>query len=393
MSLDELMDHAEEHAPQVQLAEHRVGVAKSSVTGAEKLLPFNPELEGEVGLRTSDASPAKLEVTLRQRLEVAGERGLRISAAHRETQLAEARLALARWNLHQRVHHLYRTSLIDQERVIIEREIVEFTRQLADITAQRYEAGEEPRTSVILARAETARARQRLVKTRTHYREKLHQLAKAVGWDQEKPPRPTGERRAAREIPSNAALLRRALEHDPHTTVLETQLAQRQAQRALATRDAWPNPIVGIGFEREELSSPDAASKIRLILGVQLPIWNRNQGEISGSSARIALVQQAISNRRAILRSRVHEQATSVRGAYQQARIYQEEVLPALETQLELLREGFELGEMSLLDVMNARDRLLAVQRQHLDALETYMIALSELEGLLGASIWESHED
>jgi outer membrane protein TolC len=61
--------------------------------------------------------------------------------------------------------------------------------------------------------------------------------------------------------------------------------------------------------------------------------------------------------------------------------------LPALETQLEMLQTGFKLGEMDLLDVMNARDRLLEVQRQSLDVFEEYVNAASRLEELLGISI------
>ena len=208
---------------------------------------------------------------------------------------------------------------------------------------------------------------------------------------------PASVRRRAHEPFSErlfkAELLERAFEKDPQLAVLRAHLEQARAELALEEREVWPNPLFGVGYERENLGSTAVEDKLRLVVGVPLPLWDRNQGEIAAAKTRTGIFRQAINNRKTVLKSLVLKQAESVQAAYRQAQIYQEEVLPALETQLELLQEGFKLGELSLLDVMNARDRLLAVQRQYLGALNQYYDAVSELEELVGTAIWEEDTD
>ena len=387
-SLDELLAHAEEHAPATLEARERVGLGDAAVDGAQRFQPYNPELESEIGVGLRDVGLAKAEATLRQRFEVAGERKLRTRVAQRRKEALEAEVDQARWSVHEQVHRIYRLGLIGQERVEIERETLDFTRRLLGIARDRYSAGEEPRTSVILARAELARARQQLVRAWISYVERLYDLESIIGWQESKPPQPTGQLPSPRALPPGAELLEKAFKEDPQLAVLRASLAQARAELALHERAVWPDPTLGIGWEGENLAGSQTNNTLRFVVGVPLPIWNRNQGPIAEARSRIDIIETTIDSREHVLRARVLKRAETVQGAYDQARIYEQEVLPALQTQLELLEEGFDLGELSLLDVMNARDRLLAVQRQHLAALREYFVAVSQLENLLGTAIW-----
>lgn len=392
-SLTELLDFAAENAPDIQRARERIGLGDAAIEGAERISQFNPELEGQFGVGLDEVGLSNAEVVLKQRFEIAGERGLRIAAAEERKRALSAELAQASWDVHQKVHRLYRLGLVDQERIEVEREILEFTQQLFRIAQARYEAGEEPRTSVIVAKAEMATARQRVVQTWFDYVRTLRDLGATLGWSDDAPPQPLGDLDEARPVPTKAALLNRAYEKDPQLAVLKARRQQAHAELALEERKVWPNPMLGLGWEGENLGANDLENTLRLVIGIPLPLWDRNQGEIAASQTRSKIFLQAIANRKEVLKSLVFKQAEGARSAYTQAQIYEQEVLPALEEQLEMLQEGFRLGELSLLDVMNARDRLLAVQRQYLDALGEYFVAISQLEELLGASIWEPVED
>jgi cobalt-zinc-cadmium efflux system outer membrane protein len=385
-TLEQLYDYALQNAPELLEARERVGLGQAAVEGATRFQQHNPEIEGEVGVGLGEGEVSKLEVKLKQRLEVAGERGLRVDAARLQKQALEAQADQAEWQVLQQVRRLYRTGLLDRQRVDIEQQSLEFTQELLDIAEQRFEAGEEARTSVIVSKAERAKARQRLAQARIAYLRTLRTLGANVGWQEDSPPQPTGELDAPTRPASKEALLELAFANDPQLTVLDSQLQQARAELALAEREVWPDPIVGIGYERESAGAGAAEHKLLFVLGASLPVWNQNQGEVAEATARINVFRQAVESRKRVLESLVLEQNEAVESAYEQARIYEEEVLPALETQLELLQEGFRLGELSLLDVMNARDRLLEVQRQHLSALNQYYTAVSELERLLGTS-------
>ncbi|WP_168210485.1 TolC family protein [Persicimonas caeni] len=393
VTLTELFEFAEESAPDIQQARERLGLGDAAIEGAERFQPFNPEIEGEFGVGLDDVGLSRAEITLTQRLEIAGERGLRIDAARQQKEALQAELARARWDVHQQVHRLYRQGLVDTDEVEIERDVLDFTQALFEVAEQRFEAGEEPRTSVIVARAEVAQARQRLLQAQVRALRTRRDLGAVVGWTKQAAPQPTGEPEKAKPVPAKERLVEKAIAQDPQLAVLRARLEQARADLALEEREVWPAPLIGVGYERENLASTDVENKLRLVVGVPLPLWDRNQGEIAAAKTRTDILRQAIEDRKKVLGNLVVKQAASVQAAYGQTQIYQEEVLPALETQLDLLQEGFKLGELSLLDVMNARDRLLAVQRQYLAALDEYYAAVSELEALLGTAIWQANGD
>lgn len=386
-TLDELLEYAEKRAPKLRRARKRVGLGEAEIEEARRLSPYNPEVEGRAGLGVDGGELSEFEVSMRQRLEVAGQRGLRIDAAQREEEVYAAELAETRWEVLQKVRHLFRTGVLERRRVEIERESLEFAEELLEMADEQVEAGEEPRISAVVARAERAKARKALTEQRQSYRRTLRELEAVVGWRKDAPPRPGGQLEEVEKAPSEASLLESAREHDPKLAILDAQLEQARADRALAEREVWPDPTVGLGFEREGHATANPEDKLNVILGVPLPVFERNQGDLGAASARIGLYEQAVEDRRVVLESRVLEQLEAVESTREQVEIYEDEVMPALEEQLDLLQEGFELGEMSLLDVVDARDRLLEVQRQHLEALVHYYTAFGELEEVVGTDI------
>lgn len=392
VTLDEILEYAHDNAPMLRVARERQTLGDAARRGASIASPYNPELEGELGVGLDDVAVSRFEATLRQRVEIAGQRGLRVEVADREKKSLEAQVDAEEWNLHERVHALFRLGLVDSRRVEVELQIHEFTEELLRVARERYEAGEEPRTSVIVTRAERAKAHQRLVQRRVELIETLRALAEATGWEQERPPLPTGTLPRTRELPATKELVERAWAHDPRSVILQRQRDTAASRLALEKRDAWPDPIFGIGWERGGMNGAQIENTLRFIVGLPIPLWNRNQGERAGAQAEIAVLDERLARRKTQLRNRVRRQAAAVDGAAEQLRIFEEEVLPSFAEQLALLQEGFRLGEMDLLDVMNARDRLLDAQREALDARQRYIVSVSELEALLGVSIWEDHQ-
>ncbi len=389
--LEALLEYAGKHAPQLREARERLGLGEAEVAGAEKPLAFNPELRSQLGIGTGEFAPRQVEATVMQRLEVAGERGLRIEAARGRAAVLEAEYERARWEVRREVRRLYRLGLVDRRRIELQRRVVGFTDELVEIARERREAGDVGRRAVLVGRAEAATARQRLLERWKGYLRTLADLEATIGWEAGDPPQPAGELAELRPLPPREKLLERAYDEDLELQVLRARLDEFESRRKLAAREVWPNPLVGLGFERERMGTPAVSNKLRMIVGLPLPVWDRNQGEIARYAAREAVVRKELESRKRILAGRVAERAKVVEAAYRQARIYREEVLPAIEEQFELLQEGFELGEMDLLEVMDARDRLLEARRRHLETLAEYVKATSELEALLGGPVREAN--
>lgn len=383
-SLDELIGVARKHSPDWMAATARVALGDAAIEGASELQPYNPEIGGTLGLRINDTEVSKVEVMISQRVDIFGQRGLRIDAARLQKKSLLAAQKRTAWQVAQRVIRDYNSARIGQERLEVEREILAFTQQLFDIAKRRFEAGDEPRASLVVARAELARARQELVAGWVGYRDTLHTLAEHIGWQDDTLPQPTGALKTNAPLPDNARLLEQAFAQDLELRRLNAQLDAARAERAAADRATWPDPRIGIGYERETGDSMPAANILNFAIGVPIPLWNLNKGEIAHAQAKANIAQQALQNRRRSLKNKVVKRAERVRGTQKQVELFEQDVLPALTAQLDMLQTGFELGNISILDVMNARDRLLAVQRQSLDVMEQYLIADSQLHQLLG---------
>ncbi|MGM0577759.1 MAG: TolC family protein [Myxococcota bacterium] len=392
VTLGEILAFAHEHAPQVLEARARVRLGEAAVEGAGIPLRHNPELETSLDADVTGEGVTRWEVGVRQRVEVAGQRGLRREAARKSRRALRRSVDEADWRVHEQVHRLFRRGLVARKRLELEREILAFSEEILGYARKRYEAGEEPRLSVLVSEAELARARQRMVKRRTAYLRSLHALAEAAGWTEEEPPAPEGDLVEPTALPSADALVQRAMDHDPRLVTLGARLEEVQATQSLARRKAWPDPAFGLGYEHEDVGLA-VEKKLLFSLSVPIPAWNRNDAEVAKADARAAVVRQRIENRRTTLRTRLMERIEAVDGAAEQVAVFETGVLPAFREQLALLLKGFELGEMSLLDVMTARDRLLAAQREALDAHEDYHEAISALEELLGAPVWDEHHD
>lgn len=382
--LEELIEYARENAPEARRAEAEVGLGEAAREGAERLSRHNPAIEGEFKPGLSEGTGFGVEVKLTQQVELFGERGLRREAAGRQVERREAELDRARWEVESQVRRRYQKALVAREHVEVARQAVGFADEMYEMAAEREELGEGPRTSVVMARADAAGARQELIEAWSDYMAALRELSQAAGWREDVPPQPVGEPPQVTAIDEPAQLVERAVERDPQLALIEAERAEARADLALAERSAWPDPLFGVGYESESPAVGDSEHVLLVIAGIELPFWDRNQGEVAATNARAEILERAGEGRKTTLKNRVLEHAETVENARLKLRLYREQVLPAFEENLELLSEGFELGEMDLTDVLTARDRLLDVQRAHLDALGDYVEARSQLQSLVG---------
>ena len=96
---------------------------------------------------------------------------------------------------------------------------------------------------------------------------------------------------------------------------------------------------------------------------------------------------------RQALEARLTRASTAVDVDADRIAAYGTEILPAFEGNLTLLRRAFELGEVDLLQVLVARERLLRIQQDALTAHQDYYRDVAALEAEVGKEIWpDEHE-
>jgi cobalt-zinc-cadmium efflux system outer membrane protein len=330
-----------------------------------------------------------LQVRVQQALEIAGEQGVRSEVAERSRATRRAVLDRVRWELHHRIHATYHRALMARERVRVAERLLAFHDRLSRVAERRAAIGEGSPLDARLAGVERLRARQRVSRERQSYLDARLLLAELSGWRSDAPPLPAGELEEPRRAPPVPRLVEVALAEGPELAVRRAAEAEARARADLAHRDGWPEPVIGVRYQIE--GNPNGGPREHSILGVvglPLPLWHRNPvGRAQAETdLEVATARREVTER--LLRARITRLVAAVNASADRLELYQDELVPAFETQLEQLQRAFELGEIDLLRVSVARDHLLTARLEALDAYATYFDAITALADAVGADPW-----
>jgi cobalt-zinc-cadmium efflux system outer membrane protein len=191
----------------------------------------------------------------------------------------------------------------------------------------------------------------------------------------------------APQVPELAALVRAARKRHPELRAQHAALAQANAERDVAEREAWPTPAIGVSYEHE--SSPfDPDNDIVLgTIELPLPLFARNQGDRAMADAEAARARAERDAAAQQLEGRIASAHAALQTAASRMMLFAAQIGPRLEESLALLERGFTAGEIPLLEVLAARERLLSAKRAALDAGADYARAHAELEYAIGAEL------
>ncbi len=388
LSLDQILAHADRHAPLIQVARRKAALGEAEVTAASPLLQDNPDVAVTAGGRTIGGEGLFLfEASVEQRFEIAGERGLRIEVAEERHKLSRAQLEEARWEVHRQVHSLFSEALMDREQLEAADRLVDFAEELRDIAEKRARVGDTPAFTGIVARAEAAQAGQERIAAKQQYDSALLQLAEVAGWPSRRLPKLAGALPPVRKAPPLGELHAKARRHQPGLRSRALAVSAAEAQVRMEDREAWPEPALGFAYGRE--GEAGAVAHVWLgTLSVPVPIWNRNQGGRARARAARAVAQAERDAAGSWLQVRIVRAAGAVDAAAERVTIYGSAIVPVFDHNLKLIRRAYELGEIDIHRVSQIRERVLSNQQAALAALADYHQAVATLEALLGTEVW-----
>lgn len=157
---------------------------------------------------------------------------------------------------------------------------------------------------------------------------------------------------------------------------------------AATARAGWERSrIVGLGALVETQWSQPAGPALRLGGRADLPIFSQNQG---GTGRADAEVERAAAQHELVARTVILD-VTLAHARFEQAtrsrQRFETEVLPALETALEMARRGFETGDQPFLIVLDVLRRAGEARLQRAELVAEQRRALAELERSIGARL------
>lgn len=394
LTFDQLLVYAYAHSPIVQTARAKVGLADAEVIGAEIALPSNPQLSFGGGGRTLDgATGFEFEVAVRQRIEVAGEPGLRLDAAQDQQRLREAAVSEILWSLQVEVRRLVVGILVVRERLAQAERFVAFAESMRDIASRQVAAGESSPLVLLVADADLAQTRDAVIEARQASKSLEARLAAVIGWPEATLPVVEGTLPQVRSAPDTGALLSLMAKHHPSLRTREIAVLAGRSRLALEERESWPEPTIGFSFGREAAPGPEAEAEVWLFnLSLPIPLWRTNQEGRARAEADLLVADSEREATATRLRGELIQAAIALNAAAERVSLYETGVVPQLEENLVLLQRAYELGEVDVHQVSQTRERLLTATGQYLDARITYQETAATLEGLVGRELWPAQE-
>jgi cobalt-zinc-cadmium efflux system outer membrane protein len=196
-------------------------------------------------------------------------------------------------------------------------------------------------------------------------------------------------------------LLQIALAHRP-------DLAAQRANEAVAVADlrqlqaeAKPDATVSASYERPNSGfsqrAYDAAGNLSPIrqtfnyavagIEIALPAFNRNQGAIAADTAAIDAARSRIAAAGLAVRSEVAQNQVRYQGAQARVAAYGSTVREQAARNLEVVRQIYSYGRITLLDVITEQRRYIDIETGYTDVLLDAYVARVALEQALGARL------
>jgi outer membrane protein, heavy metal efflux system len=374
-----------DRSPDLAVAASGVDEARGELEQAGKYT-YNPAIGISSGPVFGPGSGAvyDFEVGISQSIELGGKRSARRKGATAARDAAVENLAATRVGIHAEVRRAYQLALVAQARVGVTNENEAWARQFQEAARERQRLGAATQTEVNVAVAGRGRAiaaKKEAERDLLLARQALGGALGIPGADLE----PTGGMPTFPGPPaSEDALVASSLGARRDLAAADRVRIARAADVALADALATPDPEISASWVRSAIEDSHA---ITVGLRVELPLWDRNQGNRAASRALRHRATIELEAMRTGVDREVRIALRRYRAATEAVSAFDQQVVGTLAENLELARETLAAGKLGLLEINNVRRDLVESQLTYLAAIAEAIEARAVLERAIGRSL------
>jgi outer membrane protein, heavy metal efflux system len=320
----------------------------------------------------------------RQEFPISGRRGRLQTAGRLAIDAAEAEAQFERVQLQADMREAYTALLMAQQREGALQESIDALQKLISVLRTREEGGEgstydRMRGQRALIDLEAERSLAAGDRARAQGR-----LAGHLG------PGITPEALVAADsliaTPSQAllpALIEQAVANRGDYRASEISVARFEAERSAATRLQIPTPSLTGGLKRSDLGGT-TSSGYQVSVDVAIPLFSRGQAATALATAQKARAQAEAESWRLQLEAQVRAAYTVSRIQQERVARYQESAAAIAEPLAMIGRVGYEEGELSILELLDAERQALDARLQVLELAAAARRAAIELDRVIG---------
>ena len=353
-------------------------------------LYLNPDITyQETGLGDSRNGAGTLNLFLRQEIITANKLKLAVAAAARGSDVAYLALVNRKFEVLGRIRRAYFDYIATSHVLEVNDEVVtslvrdtETTRTLVEDVKSR------PPVDLVRMKALLEDAKAFRALAAATYTASWKQLAAEVGVPDLPPP--PEQPLFLNDLPALVAddVTTRVLSANTELQRLAMRIEQARAELSRAEVAAVPNVTIGAGYQNQfTVNQPGGIVNVQ----VPLPVWDRKQGLVQESQARIVQAAAALQSARTRLCRDIAEALGRYLGLKEQEDRLTREVLPLLVDSLKAVQELYEGGDpkRSFTDVLLAQQNLNATKLRRAEVRRLLLQAFADLQTLMQLDVDE----
>lgn len=272
------------------------------------------------------------------------------------------------------------TVLLSQRVIDINRQLVEISEKNLDATRQLRKAQEVGEPEVLQSEIEAETARVALAAAQNQHWSAWRQLAAVVGRPEMEPVKLLGSSEDLMPLLSWEEINRQVLTQSPMLAQARAKVEQARCELARQCALRVPNIDVESAVKYDASSDYTVAD---LRVGVPLPIYNRNQGNILRAQAQLITAEKEVQRLELVLQRQLSEVYEQYLTAHQQAEAYVKRILPNASKSLDLIQKGYRQGEVSYLALLTSQRTYFTTHLTYLTNLQAVVTRRVLLDGLL----------
>lgn len=389
LTLPETLARVLESSPELAVYPYEIRAAEARTLQAE--LRPNPvlsvEVENVLGSGTVTGVDAmETTLALSQVIEMGNKRNLRRDVGSWQRQVVERDYELARLDVLTAAAKRYLEVAQAQRLLEFSEQVVEWTSSAQSAAKKRFDAGGVSRAELGRVRTDAMQAALAVSNLEMRLANARRRLASLWGESEPDFSIVHAELFSLAEMPE-FALIRAQLEQAPQLQRFLTQGRLKQAQLDLAVASGRQDIEVGAGFKHlRETSDVGMVLQFSMPLGVN----DQNQGNIQAAREDLAKLDLEEEATRVKIFAELRNAYAQLEQSRVQVAVLRDEILPEAMETLSLIQEGYGVGRFSYLELLQARQQVLAVENEAVVAATEFHQILITLESLTGQPLTES---
>lgn len=367
-------------------SENDVRAALARVARAKAIpqpnLDFDSDLQPDF-MNFSESGESYLGVS--QTLEFPGRRALRTRIARLESEEVSADRSVLRAEIILQIKEAFYGVLLAEEKRTYAAQNLALARDFLEKAKVKFEAGDVARVEFVRAGVEEAKAATNLTAAENQILLEKARLNFLLGRPKSEPVNLRGSL-VRNRLPFDLDILaRRAEAARPEMAAMNARLARGAAAKKEAGLSFLPD--FNLGLSRHRITGEKTTWDFTLSIPVPLFFWQTLSGEIAEKQALLMSLEHQARQMRNSIRLEVEQAGYQARAAEDQIVLFQDKILAQAQEAYDLYSYSFQEGEISGIELIEARRTLIEARESYADALFVYNMALSSLEKAAGVPI------